>query len=56
MNTDKTSLENESQPYCLAAAIRRSEQLFCVCEIKGSSFQLDNGTICCCKCEKERVK
>ncbi len=26
---------------------------FCICEIKGSSFQLDNGTICCCKCEKE---
>jgi hypothetical protein len=27
---------------------------YCDCEIKGSSFELDNGTICCCKCEKER--
>lgn len=35
---------------------RRSEQLFCDCEIKGSSFQLDTGEICCCKCEKERAK
>ena len=26
---------------------------FCDCKIKGSSFQLDNGEICCCKCEKE---
>ena len=34
----------------------RSKQLFCECEIKGSSFQLDNGVICCCKCEKERAK
>ena len=35
---------------------RRSEQLFCDCEIKGSSFQLNTGEICCCKCEKERAK
>ena len=26
----------------------------CNCEIKGSDFELDNGTILCCKCEKER--
>lgn len=35
---------------------RRSEQLFCDCEIKGSSFQLATGEIYCCKCEKERAK
>lgn len=35
---------------------RRSEQLFCDCEIKGSSFQLVTGEICCCKCEKEIAK
>lgn len=40
----------------LADVSRRSEQLFCDCEIKGSSFQLDTGEICCCKCEKERAK
>ena len=40
----------------IPAVIRRSEQLFCNCEIKGSSFQLDDGTECCCKCEKERAK
>lgn len=34
----------------------RSEQLFCDCEIQGSSFQLNTGEICCCKCEKERAK
>jgi hypothetical protein len=40
----------------LFAVSRRSEQLFCDCEIKGSSFQLVTGEICCCKCEKERAK
>ncbi len=25
----------------------------CNCEIKRSTFQLDNGTIVCCKCELE---
>ena len=27
--------------------------MFCNCEIKKGSFQLDNGTICCCICELE---
>jgi hypothetical protein len=40
----------------IPAVSRRSEQLFCDCEIKGSSFQLNTGEICCCKCEKERAK
>jgi hypothetical protein len=26
----------------------------CKCEIKGSTFKLNDGTICCCKCELER--
>jgi len=30
-----------------------SEQLFCKCKLPTNNFQLDNGTICCCKCEKE---
>jgi hypothetical protein len=27
--------------------------MFCNCEIKKGSFELDNGTICCCICELE---
>ena len=27
--------------------------MFCNCEIKKGSFQLDNGIVCCCVCEKE---
>lgn len=27
--------------------------MFCNCEIKKGSFQLDNGTVCCCVCELE---
>lgn len=36
--------------------VRRSEQLFCDCEGKISTFQLVSGEICCCKCEKVVAK
>ena len=48
--------EQHRQVLDLFAVSRRSEQLFCDCEIKGSSFKLNTGEICCCKCEKERAK
>jgi hypothetical protein len=30
--------------------------LFCDCELPTSDFKLDDGTICCCACEKELAK
>lgn len=53
---DRQFDEHHRQVLDLFAVSRRSEQLFCDCEIKGSSFELDTGEICCCKCEKERAK
>lgn len=32
--------------------VGRSEQLVCDCELPSSDFELDDGTICCCRCEK----
>ena len=32
--------------------VERSEQLVCSCELPSSDFELDDGTICCCRCEK----
>lgn len=33
----------------------RNRYLLCMCELETSSFQLEDGTICCCKCEKEKL-
>ena len=40
----------------IPAVVRRSEQLVCSCELPTSDFELDDGTICCCACEKELAK
>jgi hypothetical protein len=51
-----TLITLKSELLWLFSVVGRSEQLFCDCELKGSSFQLVTGEICCCKCEKERAK
>ena len=30
--------------------------LFCDCELPSSDFELDDGTICCCRCENPIAK
>ena len=52
----KVFLDKEVKALCIHDVVGRSEQVFCECEIKGSSFQLNTGEICCCNCEKERAK
>ena len=53
---DKAIKEAVTEALRIHDVVGRSEQLFCDCEIKGSSFQLNTGEICCCKCEKDRAK
>lgn len=48
--------DSEVKRLNLHAVSKTTGKLYCECEIKGNTFQLDNGTICCCKCENERVK
>ena len=36
--------------------LRISKNTVCDCELPTSSFELDNGTICCCECENPTVK
>ena len=53
---DKAVKEAVTEALRIHDVAGESEQLFCDCELKGSSFQLVTGLICCCKCEKERAK
>jgi len=61
---DLGGLEKEKAIYqhCLKKArkleIKRTthksnDSNFCKCDLPRSSFELDNGEICCCTCEKE---
>ena len=43
---------SEIKKFRLGDVVWRSEQLVCSCELPSSDFELDDGTICCCRCEK----
>jgi len=42
--------------YILQYLSKNANKLFCTCKLPTNTFQLDDGTICCCKCEKEILK
>ena len=48
-------LNSEIKKLNLPAVVGRSEQLVCECLFDTASFQLDNGDILCCKCERPKA-
>ena len=51
-STKPTSNEAENEALRKSDVVGRSEQLVCDCELPSNNFELDDGTICCCRCEK----
>lgn len=58
VNREKELDELVADAYSLASndgkplVVGRSEHFICSCELPSSNFELDDGTICCCRCEK----
>ena len=48
--------ENLVNLFSIPVVIVPKGTLFCDCELPTSDFELDDGTICCCACEKELAK
>ena len=48
-------IEGGEEAYYKALKKWKELNSLCECELHTSDFELDNGTICCCKCEKGKI-